>query len=155
MNKPTDATNLMLIALSIAAPAVILVLFPWLTRQPDFVLYLAAGLAVLWSLTCSMVVSVRADKSADEWQRGGTRFSYFWGGIAGTALVTLLLAVPAFHLLLVRIAAWGQGVSVGEVDRPVVVLSFTAGFITIVLSQTLCALMFFLLWQRRTLGRAE
>lgn len=155
MSRLSEISNLKLIVLSIAAPLVILVLFPWLNEQPDFVVFLAAGLAVLWSLTLSVIVSLRADRSADEWQRGGTRLSFFWGGIAGTVVVTLMLALPAFHSLIVRVAAWGQGIPVQDVDRPVVVLAFTAGFVTVILIQTLCSLVFFGFWKRHTLGSAE
>lgn len=154
MDMLGSTTSLKLIALTFAGPVAFLAALPWISSQSDSVTYTAAGLAVVWGLTFSLVLAVKADKSSDEWQQRGTHFSYFWGWIAGADLVALIVAIPAFHDLLVRATAWGLGTTTGEVDRTLVVLSYIGGFVTVVLMQALCGLIFFVLWRWRTLGRS-
>jgi len=155
MNMLANTSNLKLIALTFAGPAAFLVALPWIGSQGNQVIYTGAGLAVVWALTLSLILAVKADKASDEWQQRGTHLSYFWGWIAGADIVALILAVPTFHNLLVRAAARVQNVTPEEVDRTIVVLAYTGGFVTVVLMQALCALVFFLLWRWRTLGSSE
>ena len=103
----------------------------------------------------SLIAAIKSDKTADEWERSCSRFSYHWGGTIGGSIVALLLALPPFHALIVRVAAWAHGPDVSEIDRTAVLLVFIAGFGTLVLAQTLCTVTFFYLWRRRTLGHVE
>lgn len=148
-------SSLKLIAVMFAGPVVFLGLLPWIDEQSDAIIYTFAALASVWTLAFSLIITLTANKSADEWTQAGSRFSSFWGGIAGTALTALMLTLPPFHTLLGHLTAWSQNVPVDVVDQTTLILAFTAGFVTVVLLQTLCALTFYFIWRRRTLGHSE
>ena len=144
-----------LLALTAAGPVIFLALLPWLAQQSEFTIYTATTVAVLWVLAGSLILAVKVDKASDEWERSGSRFSYQWGGTVGGSIVAFLLALPPFHTLLLRFAAWAEGIEVSGVDPKATLLIFTAGFGAVLVAQALCTIAFHYIWRRKTLGRAE
>lgn len=145
-------TTARLMALTFTVPAIFLASMPWLRHQPDMVIYAATALTAFWALAGGGIAAISADRDSDEWERSGSRFSHLWGGLTGSGIVALMLALPPIHDLLVLMAARIQGTASSEIDRTMVILVFTAGYLAVVLTQVACTLLFMLVWRRRTLG---
>lgn len=137
-----------LIALGVVPPIVFLAAIPWLKQQPDALVFLFAGIASTLAVVAGFSFSVLADRQMDEWQRSNARFSNQWGWLAGISLVALLLALPPIHDLIVSIVSWAATTfaHAPTPDREVALLTFTFGFITVVLAQIVCTVLLSIGW---------
>ncbi|HYD87610.1 MAG TPA: hypothetical protein VEA80_09060 [Vitreimonas sp.] len=128
----------------IVPPVSVLAAAPWLKQQPDGTALMLTGLAATLTIIASFALAMLQDRQIDEWQRSNARFSVQWGWATGSALVALLLALPPIHdLILSGAAVWG-----GEPnpDQQLVLLTFTFGFLAVVVAQALCTALLSFGW---------
>lgn len=124
----------LLAALCILPPLAFVASLPWLKQQPDDLVFLITGITAAIVILGSLALDVLVDRRLDEWQRSNARFSLKWGWAVGLSVIALLLALPPFQDLLVHWAAiWGD---VPDPDRRLVIVTFTAGFVAVVVAQT-------------------
>jgi hypothetical protein len=116
---------------------------PWLRQQPDELVFLLGGIAATLTVVASFSLAVLRDRQIDEWQRSSARFSSQWGWTTGACLVALLLAFPPFRDLIVSGASIWAG---PNADPELVILTFTFGFMAVVLTQVICTALLSLGW---------
>ena len=134
----------LLMALMIVPPITVFAGLAWLKRLPDGFVLLYTGIAATLVVVASFALSVLHDGQLDEWQRSNARFSGQWGWTAGASLMALLLAVPPVRDLIVSAAAaWAQA---PNPDQKLVLLTFTFGFISVVIAQMLCVVLLSVGW---------
>lgn len=134
----------LLAALCIVPPMAFVASLPWLKQQPDERVFLITGITAAIVILGSLALDALVDRRLDEWQRSNARFSLKWGWALGLSLVALLLALPQFQNLLVHWAAiWGD---VPDPDRRLVIVTFTAGFMAVVIAQTVCTTLASIGW---------
>jgi hypothetical protein len=115
-----------------------------LKEQPDGLALLITGVAATLTVLASFALAILHDRQIDEWHRSNARFSSQWGWTSGSALIVLLLALPPIRDLIVSGAElWG-----GEPhpDQRLVVVTFTFGFVAVVVAQGVCTLLLSIGW---------
>jgi hypothetical protein len=134
----------LLVALAVIPPIAFVAALPWLKQQPDALVFLFAGIASTLTVVASFLLAILQDRKLDEWNRSNARFSSQWGWTAGASLVALLLALPPFRDLIVSLAAsWAQ---TPIPDQKLVLLTFTFGFMAVVVSQLVCTAVLSIGW---------
>lgn len=133
-----------LIGLAFVTPILVLTALPWLKAQADWLAVLVAGAASVIVVASSMILSILKDQQADEWTRTGARFSGHWGFVSGAAFFALLLALPPFQQFVVELATNFQG---APVDKKLVMLTFTSGFMVCVFLQMIFVLIIGAAWR--------
>lgn len=136
-----------LAAAAIIAPISFLVSMPWLKGQSDMVVYAAAGAAAFIVIAASMMLAILKDGEMDEWHRSAGRFASQWGWITGGSVIALLLAVPPVQDLIVHTASTFAGD--GAFDRSAVLLTFTLGFMAVMVAQSISTVVLNLIWRAR------
>lgn len=117
---------------------------PWLKQQTEETVFLIAGVFAALVIGASFVLDVLHERGMDEWHRANQRFSMKWGWGVGSALIALLLALPIFHDVIVRwSAAWGD---VADPDRRLVLMTYMAGFMSVVIAQTVAMAVISIAW---------
>lgn len=135
---------LALAALMVAPPVAIFASIPWLRQQPDEIGVLLSGIAATLTIVASLLLAVIHDRRQDEWHRSATRFSSQWGWTGGACLVALLLAVPPARDLIVScVAMFADG---PKPDQELVILTFTFGFMAVVIAQLACTALLSVGW---------
>jgi hypothetical protein len=134
----------LVVALCLVPPISILASLPWLKQQPDDLVFLFTGIAATLTVAASFLLAILQDRKLDEWNRSNARFSSQWGWTAGASLVALLLALPPIRDLIVSLAAsWAQA---PNPDQKLVILTFTFGFMAVVVAQLLCTAVLSIGW---------
>lgn len=136
--------RVLLLALMIAPPLAVLVSLPWLSEQADGLVFLLTGIAATVTVVASVLLSILHDRRLDEFERGNARFATQWGGVAGTALVAVLLALPPVRDTIV--ASVASVVGAGDVDQQAVLLAFTLGFAAVAIAQTVSTMALAIGW---------
>lgn len=124
--------------------------FSWLKQQSDEMVFLVSGVTATVVIVASFLLAILHEQQLDEVNRTNLRFSAHWGWGTGTSLVALLLVMPPFGNLILSTVAHFTGEA--HPDREVVIFSFVAGFIAIVIAQTVCmavASIGWTLWKSR------
>lgn len=129
-------------ALCIIPPIAFVLSIPWLKQQPDASVFLVTGITSILTILSSIALAVLQDRRLDEWQRTNARFSSQWGWTAGASLIAMLLAFPAFHDVIVSLAANFAP----NPDREMVLVTFTTGFMAVVFAQVFCTLLLSIGW---------
>lgn len=125
-------------------PIAIVAAIPWLRQQPDGLVFLLTGIGAMLTVLASLALTILNDRQIDEWQRSNARFSSQWGWTVGAGIVALLLAVPPFRDLIVSGAEiWG---GIPNPDSRLVIMTFTVGFMAVVVTQALCTMLLSLGW---------
>lgn len=134
----------LLVGLAVVPPLSFVAALPWLKQQPDELVFLFAGIASTLTVVASFLLAILQDRTLDEWNRSNARFSSQWGWTAGASLVALLLALPPFRDLIVSLAAsWAQA---PDPDQKLVLLTFTFGFMAVVVAQLVCTAVLSVGW---------
>lgn len=134
----------LLAALCIIPPISFFASMPWLRQQPDALVFLLAGIMSTLVIAASFWLAILQDRQMDEWNRSNARFSSQWGWTAGASLVALLLALPPFRDLIVsQVATWADA---PNPDQKLVLITFTAGFMTVVFAQVVCTALMSMGW---------
>ena len=134
----------LLVGLAVVPPFSFVAALPWLKQQPDELVFLFAGIASTLTVVASFLLAILQDRTLDEWNRSNARFSSQWGWTAGASLVALLLALPPFRDLIVSLAArWAQE---PDPDQKLVLLTFTFGFMAVVVAQLVCTAVLSVGW---------
>lgn len=134
----------LLVAGMVIPPLVFMGSIPWLKTLSDNVVFLVGGLASFMVIASSLLLAIRKDQSADEWTRSSARFSGQWGFVIGGAVLALLLAIPPFRDLIVSVAERFQS---GDVDGKLVMMTYTAGFMSCIIAQMIAILLIGLGWR--------
>lgn len=137
------------IGLAGLTPIAFVAAIPWLKDQPDGLVYIVTAIAAMTVLGASLRLGIVRERGADEYERMGARFASHWGMVAGGSSVALLIALPPVQELLVALA--GAFAPEAVIDRPLVLLMFTAGFVACVLAQMIFNLLLGALWRLWTL----
>lgn len=153
MSSPARPARLWIGALAALFPLTFLAAVPWLKTQPDVVVHVVAGVAATGVVAASFLFSILKDQALDEWSRAGEQFAVRWGFLAGAALVAVLTALTPVQDLVVAAAA--AVARPDPIDDTAVRVIFIAGFITVVLAQTLCTIVLSLVWRIRMARPAE
>ncbi|MDX2275455.1 MAG: hypothetical protein NW206_08390 [Hyphomonadaceae bacterium] len=133
-----------LVVFMIAPLIAIFAVQPWLKQQPGELVSLLTAAAATITVAACLSFGILVDRQSDEYNRGNARFSSQWGWIVGSALVALLLALPAFRELIVSwAAAWAEA---PNPDQKLVVLAFTLGVGVIAVAQAMCSALLSLGW---------
>jgi hypothetical protein len=120
------------------------VALPWLRQQADSLVFVFTGVAATIVIMASLLFDIINDRKLGEWERSNSRFSTRWGWAVGSSLVALLLAFPPVHNVIVHWAGvWGD---VADPDRRLVLVTFTFGFATMAIVQTLCMVLISVGW---------
>ena len=128
----------------VVPPIAIIAAIPWLRQQPDGLIFLVTGIAAALTVLASLALTSLNDRQIDEWQRSNARFSSQWGWTIGAGIVALLLAVPPVRDLIVAGAEiWG---GMASPDARLVIMTFTVGFMAVVVSQAICTMLLSLGW---------
>ncbi|MDZ4690606.1 hypothetical protein [Terricaulis sp.] len=135
--------RVLLLALMIAPPIAVLVSLPWLSEQADGLVFLLTGIAATVTVVASVLLSILHDRRLDEFERGNARFATQWGGVAGTALVAVLLALPPVRDAIVASVASVVG---ADVNQQAVLLAFTLGFAAVAIAQTVSTMALAIGW---------
>ncbi len=135
-------------AFAFLAPASFLLSIPWLkAQQSEALVYLCAGIAATITIAASFVMAIIGDRKMDEWHRSAARFAQQWGWISGAGLIALLLALPPVQDL---IFALTSGLNDGQtVDREAAIITFVAGFMAVVVAQSICTMVLSAVWRAR------
>jgi len=145
-----NRTKRILIALMVIAPVTFLSAIPWLRDGPEWITFLAAGMASFTLIAAAMAFAIIKDRQVDEWTRTGARFSGHWGMVVGGAAIALLLALPFFRDFITEILSHFHG---APVDKQLVLITFTAGFMACMMAQSIAVLIlgfFWRMWMSRT-----
>ena len=134
-----------LIALLIIVPVAFLGSIPWLKEQADWIVLTLGAIATIIEITASWLLVARRDKASDEWQRGATRFSSYWGGLVGGGLVPILLLLPPVQQLIMSFAQWADEGT--ELTMKTALMTFLLGFITVILFQGLATSILNAAWR--------
>lgn len=134
----------LLFAMMVIPPVSVLASLSWLKQLPTGLVFLLTGIAAVVTVVVSFVLAILYDRQLDEWNRSNARFSSHWGWTAGACLIALCLALPPFRDLIVAgIANWtGRA----NPDPTLVLVTFTAGFMTVVFTQAVCTVLLSVAW---------
>lgn len=150
LNAPYSKLAFVMIAIGL--PILFIAGIPWLKQQPESVVYLFAGLASVGTIMASLLLAIQKDQKYDEWHRSAARFSSQWGWLAGAGAIAILLSVPALQNAIIAVSG-----SLGEVaapDKKLVLMTFTVGFMSVVIAQMVCTLLLSAGW-RYWMSRSE
>ncbi len=136
--------RLLLMVLMILPPIAVLTSIPWLRQQPDDLVFLLAGIAATLTVAASVALAVLHDRRLDEFERGNARFATQWGGVAGTALVAVLLALTPVRDVIVSTVASVAGAP--DANPKVALLAFTFGFAAVAIAQTASTMVLAIGW---------
>jgi hypothetical protein len=142
--RPRPLLLALLVALMVVPPVSIVASLPWLRQQADETVFLFTGIASALTVIASLLLAMLQDRHIDEWQRANVRFSSQWGWTAGASLVALLLALPPFRDWIVSVVA--SVAQAPNADQKLVVLTFTFGFMTVIVAQIVCIAALSLAW---------
>lgn len=134
----------LLLAFCLVPGLSIIAIFSWLKQQPEGLVYLITGIAGTVTILGSLALGIVHDRGMDEWQKSNSRFASFWGEAVGTALVALLLNLPAGRDGIVSVV--GNWAGVPAPDTKVVILAFVFGFMAVVLTRMVCMALFAVGW---------
>jgi len=133
-----------LLAAMVIPPISILAALSWMKHLPEELVFLVCGIASVVVVAASFTLAILHDRGIDEWNRSNARFSSQWGWTGGASLVALCLALPPFRDLIVSsVANW---VHVPNPDQTLVLVTFTFGFMAVVLAQMVCTAGLSLAW---------
>ncbi|WP_306251056.1 hypothetical protein [Parvularcula sp. IMCC14364] len=139
--------------LVVLAPLAFLASLPWLSNQPDAIVFLATGIATTIVVIGSLIIAAVKDQEMDEWHRSAARFASQWGWISGGSLIAILLAVPAVHdALLGVVMLFADGPSLEE---DLVLMIVTLSFMAVIATQAICTVALNMLWRARMSGPAR
>jgi hypothetical protein len=126
----------LLLALCFIPGILVVASISWLKTQPDELVFLLSGVAATVTVLASLWLTVVHDRQMGEWERSNSRFSSFWGDAVGTALVALLLAVPAARDAIVATVANFAGVP--DPNFKLVMLAFVGGYMAVIIARVIC-----------------
>ncbi len=133
-----------LLAAMALPPLSVVALLSWLKTLPPAVVFLLTGIAAVITIAASFVLAILHDRQMDEWTRSNARFSGQWGWTAGGCLVALCLALQPFRdLIVASVANW---VHIRSPDQTLVLVTFTFGFMTVVITQLVCMALLSVAW---------
>lgn len=138
--------------IGIGLPILFVAGIPWLKHQPDYVVYLCAGVAASGTVVASLLLAIQRDREFDEWHRSAARFSSQWGWLAGGGVIAILLSFPTFQNAIVAVS--GGLADVTAPDRTFGLMAFTVGFMSVVFAQMICTLLISVGW-RFWMSRSE
>jgi len=146
--RQTKVPHRALIALSLVPTLVFLAAIPWLKEQPDWLVFLLAGISSVLAIVAGFSHSVLTDRNSDEWHRSGARFASQWGWLTGLSIVALLLALPPFHGLVHSVVSWAATdlARAPAPDREVALLAFVLGFFAVIFAQVICTIALSIGW---------
>jgi len=125
-------------------PITVVVTLSWLKGMPAALVFLLTGLAAVVTIAASLALAILHDREVDEWTRSNARFSGQWGWTAGASLVALLLALQPFRdTIVASVANW---VHTPNPDQTLVLVTFTFGFMTVVIAQIVCMAVLSIAW---------
>lgn len=134
-----------LIILAVLTPIAFLSALPWLDSQPDWVVLSLGGAAALIEIVSAFALTALKDRKADEWHRGATRFGAHWGWLVGAGVVPLLITLPPFQGLVIAFATNIDPDA--QVTEKMALMTFLAGFMTVVMLQAIFSAVFSLTWR--------
>lgn len=142
--QPRPRLISLLVALGVVPPIVFVGSLLWLKQLPDSLVFAFTGITATLVIVASFALAILQDRRLDEWNRSNSRFSSQWGWTAGASLVALLLAFPPIHELIMHWATtWGGA---PNPDRRLVLVTFTFGFLTVVIAQLVCTALLSIGW---------
>jgi hypothetical protein len=148
MSSKSKVPHLALFAAAIIPAVGFLAAIPWLKDQPDALVLLVAGIVAALSVAAGFAHSILSDRASDEWHRSGSRFASQWGWLTGLSVMALLIAFPPMHDLIMAVVSWAAINLAHEPapDRTVVLLTFTFGFMAVVIAQTVSTVVLAIGW---------
>jgi len=125
-------------------PISVVATLSWLKGMPAALVFLLTGIAAVVTVAASLALAILHDRQVDEWTRSNARFSGQWGWTAGASLVALLLSLQPFRDLIVSsVANW---VHAPNPNQTLVLVTFTFGFMTVVIAQLVCMAVLSIAW---------
>lgn len=149
--RRSKVPHVALFAAALVPGGIFLAAIPWLKEQPDSLVFLLAGVTAVIAVAAGLAHSILNDRASDEWHRSGARFATQWGWLTGLSLMAVLVALPPFHDLIFSTVSWAAINLAHEPvpDREVVILTFTLGFIAVVIMQTIATVVMSIWWFSR------
>lgn len=133
-------------ALAVITPISFVIAIPWLKAQPDPVVFMVTAIAVAAMVLASTIVTTRTFGDLDEWQRAGVHVAIRWGGIIGSGIAVIAVALPFVQR---KVAIAASALSGAATDVTTTTLAFTAGVCAVIMLQTVATMIMLFAWRIR------